>query len=151
MTTRRSKFDKFIHDFASKNLKRRMKFIFLITLCLMVMTVVSGTYLLQQSFVIMETGSVPLQESNMVTIELAEKYENLIQPTIKLYGEIPGKGFVEFNYEIIEIRFHEKQRKFLVQISLIDHLAELKAMTGFTYKLYLEKRSYLSLLLESPS
>jgi len=68
MTTRKSKFDKFIHNFASKHLKKRVKLVSVLILFLILLTVFGGTYLLRQSFQIVEMGTVPIQDRGKVII-----------------------------------------------------------------------------------
>lgn len=149
MTKKKSKFDKFIHNFASQHLKRRVKTVSVITLVLMLLTVLAGIYLVQKSFSIVETGSVSIQEGSKITIVLAEKYEKLISPNMELYGRIPKSGLIRFEYEIQDVIFQDEKHEYLVHIILKNHLQDLKGLKNFKYELYLERKTYWKMLLES--
>jgi len=92
---------------------------------------------------------VPIQDRGKVIITLEVKYERLVTDRMQLYGFVKGKGFLPINYEIQEVDLKEKEDKLFVTLVLKNYLNEFKEGQLFQYELYLENRSYFSMLLES--
>lgn len=143
---KQSRFDKFIHEFASQNLETRVKIVSFIALFLVIMTVGGAGYLLTRSFQIIETGKVALIDSQKIQISLPIKYEKLITPQLRLMGNVKKKGMIKFDYEIQDFDIKEN----LINLTLLVKKPkdELKKMKEFQYKLYLEDKSYLQMLFE---
>ncbi|MBF0106749.1 MAG: hypothetical protein HQM16_15660 [Deltaproteobacteria bacterium] len=146
-TRRSSLFDQFVHDFATKNLNRRVWFVAAVSSLLMIITIVAGHYLLSQNFVIFHEGKAVIKQNNLIELTLDKRYRRLVGHGMQFKTAVADRGLTALEYELTDLV--EKEDSLLLKLILKDPEKLLKPLQEISYQLILEDKTYRDLLLEN--